>query len=66
MESKVGSMLLITANVGSLFEHPRMIQGWCTEMLNVLQKHNPNIVAFGFQVRFFNVLCGLFVIFYVV
>jgi len=49
MEYEVGSMLLITANIGSLFEHPRMIQGWCAEMLNVMQKHNPNIVVFGFQ-----------------
>jgi len=49
MENIIGNILLITANVGTIFEHPNLLQGWFYEVLIPIQKFKPNIIAFSLQ-----------------
>lgn len=41
--------LIISSNVGSLFESPKLIPGWCIEISKIIQKHDPNFIKLGFQ-----------------
>ena len=43
---------MITSNIGTLFEEPSSIRGWCYEINELIERLNPKIVAFSFQVFF--------------
>lgn len=45
--------LVITANIGSLFESPQLIPGWCTEVGTIIRSCKPEFLEFTFQVCFF-------------
>jgi hypothetical protein len=52
-ETKDIKYLLISSNVGSIFEDPRLIRGWVIEQQLLIQKFQPQFVAFSFQVYCF-------------
>jgi len=41
--------LVITANIGSLFESPQLIPGWCTEVGTIIRSCKPEFLEFTFQ-----------------
>jgi inositol-1,4,5-trisphosphate 5-phosphatase len=56
MEEQIGqnstekfNLLVLTANVGSLFEEPKLIPGWAIEIKQVIEKYAPDFIEFTFQ-----------------
>lgn len=51
MKANQVQVLLVTINVGTVFEDATLWEGWTLELQNLLQeKFRPNMVAFSFQV----------------
>ena len=43
-------MLLVTLNVGTIFEEPNLMQGWSYELSKLFKEQQPGFIGMSFQV----------------